>query len=573
MPGVDAMLSVCMMAVAVIGAVQTAFAAALVASTFATPPPPSGGDDLSASVVPEWSRITATAAAAARHVYPTRANAKARWRAPGALEFPARFSGDNPVGCAAWDINCRLDLSKREGLEFDFWCDDISQFSQLRFFLRSGKGWYSVWPFAPEKEGAWCRIRFKREDFSPDKSAAGLDDIVSIRVAGWRNGNRDAVLGMANLSYTDVSDKDLTREEIAERDRKTREWVRAQPSKRGERRAFACQSPRGICGDKSSNWERSVAELAKNGFNMLCVNFAWSGCADYSSAVLPPSAEMKERGDMLKPCLAACRRHGVELHAWKMFWRLGGKRCDPAEIAVARSRGAMAVDDAGRPFDDALCPSDPVTQSREIEAFVELAKTGVAGVQLDHIRQNGASSCFCPRCRALFEKSIGRTVADWPKDVRKGDALGEKWLAFRADTVTDFVRRLSSRVRREAPGVKISAAVFNSPASDHLGPGQDWTRWCREGLLDIVCPMDYTASPLLLKSMIDAQKAAAGRVEVVPYLGISLWPKGVDRVRTAAEQIAVVRDAGLDGFIFFNYAVWHLDQMKALREGPLKEDP
>ena len=83
----------------------------------------------------------------------------------------------------------------------------------------------------------------------------------------------------------------------------------------------------------------------------------------------------------------------------------------------------MAVDDAGRPFDDALCPSDPVTQSREIEAFVELAKTGVAGVQLDHIRQNGASSCFCPRCRALFEKSIGRTVADWPKDVRKGDAL------------------------------------------------------------------------------------------------------------------------------------------------------
>ena len=116
--------------------------------------------------------------------------------------------------------------------------------------------------------------------------------------------------------------------------------------------------------------------------------------------------------------------------------------------------------------------------------------------------------------------------------------------------------------------------MFNNPESDHLGLGQDWTRWCREGLLDRVCPMDYTASPLLLKSMVDAQKAAAGkRVEVIPGLGISLWPSGTDKVRIAAEQIAVVREAGFNGFIFFNYATWHLKQLEALREGPLKENP
>ena len=545
------------------------------ARPFATTPPPSGGNDLSVRVVPEWSRITATAAAAARHVYPLPRNARARWRAPGALELPAKFA-NNPIGCASWDINCKLDLTGHAGLEFDFWCDDISQFSQIRFFLRAGKGWYSVWPFAPEKEGAWCRIRFKTGDFSPEKGVPGLDKIAGIRISGWRNGKRDTTLAIANLSYTDVAAKKLSKEEVAERDRKTREWVRTQPSRSGEHRAFWCHSPDGIGGDraKTFGWDRSVKELAKNGFNALYVNMAWSGCADYKSAVLPPSSIMRERGDQLEQCLAACRKYGVELHAWKMCWLLGGKRCDPVEIAAARSRGAMAVDDSGKVSEDALCPSNPDTQARELDALAELAGKGVAGVHLDHIRQNGTSSCYCPRCRALFEKSIGRPIADWPADVRKGDALNDKWLAFRARTITDFVRRFSARVRRESPGVKLSAAVFNNPESDHLGLGQDWTRWCREGLLDRVCPMDYTASPLLLKSMVDAQKAAAGkRVEVIPGLGISLWPSGTDKVRIAAEQISVVREAGFNGFIFFNYATWHLKQLEALREGPLRENP
>ena len=88
-------------------------------------------------------------------------------------------------------------------------------------------------------------------------------------------------------------------------------------------------------------------------------------------------------------------------------------------------------------------------------------------------------------------------------------------------------------------------------------------------MLDIVCPMDYTVSPLLLKSMVEAQKAAGGKAKVIPGLGLSLWPKGVDKVRNAAEQIEVVRKAGLDGFIFFNYTVWNLNTIGALRQGVL----
>ena len=312
--------------------------------------------------------------------------------------------------------------------------------------------------------------------------------------------------------------------------------------------------------------------MKTNGFNAIYVNLAWAGCAYYKSEVLPPSPQMAGRGDQLEQCLAACRKHGVELHAWKMCWITGGtNRTDGTIAADAKTRGLLQVNDRGDELPNALCPTDPDVFHREVEAFVELAKKGVDGIHFDRVRYGGTSTCFCRGCRKRFEEKIGRKVSVWPGDVQQGGTLAREWTDFRADAVTALVREVARRVRQEAPGVKISAAVFNSPHTDREGVGQDWTLWCREGWLDIVCPMDYTVSPLLLKSMVVAQKAAGGKAKVIPGLGLSLWPKGVDKVRNAAEQIEVVRNAGVDGFIFFNYSIWHIPQLEALRQGPLRE--
>ena len=142
---------------------------AVVASTeFATPPPPLGGNDLTVQVIPGWTRRTASATALCGHVVSMEGNAPARWRCAGAVELPVKFA-DNPIVRASWDIACKIDLSDHAGIEFDFWCGDISQFSQLRFYLRSGGGWYATWPFAPDKEREWCRIRHRRRSQEADE--------------------------------------------------------------------------------------------------------------------------------------------------------------------------------------------------------------------------------------------------------------------------------------------------------------------------------------------------------------------------------------------------------------------
>ena len=140
---------------------------------------------------------------------------------------------------------------------------------------------------------------------------------------------------------------------------------------------------------------------------------------------------------------------------------------------------------------------------------------------------------------------------------------------MRSDNITALVRAVSERVRRESPGVKISAAVFASPRR----VAQDWVKWCHEGLLDFVCPMDYSTEDaegfrnLVAEQMKDV---AGSRVKLRLGLGLSCWlDKDHDALRMA-KQIEAVRSLGLDGF-----TVFELDQrataiLTMLHSGPTR---
>ena len=101
--------------------------------------------------------------------------------------------------------------------------------------------------------------------------------------------------------------------------------------------------------------------------------------------------------------------------------------------------------------------------------------------------------------------------------------------------------------------MKISAAVFTNAETSPSNVGQDWPAWCKEGLLDFVCPMDYVESPALFRGQVVPQKRVVGKVPVYPGIGLSCWRNdGRDAVRLA-KQILVVRELGLDGFTVFNF--------------------
>jgi uncharacterized lipoprotein YddW (UPF0748 family) len=328
----------------------------------------------------------------------------------------------------------------------------------------------------------------------------------------------------------------------------------------GEHRAFWCHSPFGVQG---MSWAEAVEALAVNGFTAVQPNMLWGGVAFFESEVLPVSPDVRTRGDQLKLCLDACKKHGVECHVWKVNWNMG-RRTPRDFVDRMKSEGRTQVRFDGRGEPRWLCPSHPANQALEIEAMVEVAqKYDVQGIHFDYIRYPGIESCYCHGCRKRFEKIFDLTVENWPKDALNSPTLKEKWFAFRRNNITQVVEAVSRKARKARPGVRISAAVFRNWPSDRNNIGQDWKRWCDEGYLDFVCPMDYTEDTAEFEACVARQKGWAGSVACYPGIGLSCWSDRTDICRLIA-QIEATRRNKTGGFTVFELGPRELKEVLPL---------
>ena len=102
------------------------------------------------SVLPAWAALTNVAAVKA--AFSTGESTwQAEFLAPGAVKLPVDFTGTPKAARASWDVKLPCDLRASPGLQFDFVCGDLTQFTSFSCYLKSGNGWYSA-PFAPEED-------------------------------------------------------------------------------------------------------------------------------------------------------------------------------------------------------------------------------------------------------------------------------------------------------------------------------------------------------------------------------------------------------------------------------------
>lgn len=330
-----------------------------------------------------------------------------------------------------------------------------------------------------------------------------------------------------------------------------RAYCSIQTPQENEQRAFWCHSPFGVLG---MEWDEAVKILADNGFTAILPNMLWGGTAYYKSEVLPVAPEIKEKGDQITKCLAACRKHGVECHIWKVNWNMSG-RTQKEFAGQMKKEGRTQVSFDGSSMDEWLCPSHPANQKLEIESMVEVVrKYDIDGIHFDYIRYPGEHCCFCKGCRQRFEGIIGTRIKNWPSDVRQDEELRKKWLDFRRSNITTVVAAVCEAARKIRPEIKISAAIFSNWPDCRDSIGQDWKLWCEKGYLDFVCPMDYTANNLKFENMVRRQLSLAGEVPCYPGIGLSTW-SSLDRVCRLIEQIKITRELRTGGFIVFEYGV------------------
>lgn len=320
-------------------------------------------------------------------------------------------------------------------------------------------------------------------------------------------------------------------------------FAAAQQPLAGEFRAFWCHSAFGV---KGMSWEEAIHRLADNGFTAILPNLLWGGVAYYPSQVLPVAPEVARQGDQLAQCLDACRKHGLQIHVWKVNWNLGSA---PKDFVDRLRRENRLQADARGQEEPWLCPSHPENQKLEVDSLLEIVRRyPVDGIHFDYIRYPGGDYCLCSGCRERFARALGSPVQRWPQDVLKDGAQRQAWLEWRRTNITSVVEAVSKQARAVQPKIRISAAVFRNWPMDRDHVAQDWKLWCDRGYLDFVCPMDYTASNAQFENWVRKQKTWTGQTPCYP--GIGAWELTPDRV---IGQIQLTRQLQTKGFVLFNY--------------------
>lgn len=325
---------------------------------------------------------------------------------------------------------------------------------------------------------------------------------------------------------------------------RTRSWLTRQPLPLPPLRgvwARADQIP-------ITTWTSLCTRLSQHGITDLFFHGLSPDAAHYPSTVLPPSEWATAFGDMLRVALEAAHAAGLRFHVWKVCWRLESKATD--RRAELQRAGRLQVSDRGETL-DWLCPSHPDNLRAEKDAIRELVRRyPVDGIHLDYIRYPDARACFCAGCRSRFESRYQQRLPRWP--LRPSDGpLWEEYSRWRVQQITRLVTDIRAMLKKERPAATFSAAVFGRYPSCVASVGQDWAAWLREGLVDFVCPMNYTPDATRFRQWVRDQMGLVDvRERIFPGIGVTASESRLDTI-DAIEQMRIVCEEGGRGWVLF----------------------
>ena len=360
----------------------------------------------------------------------------------------------------------------------------------------------------------------------------------------------------------------------AEKDEKIVQRICAMPSVPGEVRILDSRTPYGLWPDEGL---AKTAKMAKAwGFTALDVNVCCGPVAWYDSKVLHAAGEVAVHGDAVRQLVEACRANGLKSVAWRCCFRVKGL---PAAVDEAYSKagrfsvGRDLVQDKGF-----LCPVNPLNRQEDVEAFAELARTGLDAVEMDFIRYSGGGHCCCNACRKAFEEKLGTPVQNWPEDVFRGEkdgGLERQWRAFRVEAITSHIRDVRAAVKAANPRVELWSTCFQDVSIAYTVEAQDMVGWCREGLVDRLGFMDYTFTPAGFGGLIATHRIHdfGSFAAFAPIWGDVRWRGArtvAEKAWFAAKHIEAIRGQGYKSFCFFSETDETKSILDILAKGPLK---
>ncbi len=329
---------------------------------------------------------------------------------------------------------------------------------------------------------------------------------------------------------------------------------------------------------------RLVIEARTARINVLFVQVRRRGDALYTKSIDPPLDDPAyDPGfDALAYVIAQAHKEGIQVHAWlnaTPAWQGASPPRDPRHVfnqhgfSKTGTENWLTMNRQGKtrfPAGYFLDPGHPAAAAYITEVCLNVVRNyAVDGIHFDYIRYpettertpRGASVGYNPVSLQRFRLATGRKDTPEPGD--------EQWIAWRREQVTDLVRRIYLESKSVKPDIQVSAAAvaWGKPPikeSDFLDavPGQkvfqDWHGWLKEGILDLVVPMNYAreTDPTVRRwfdGWIRWEKSHKHGRQLAVGIGAYLNSKEANLA-----QLARVLETGsgrqIDGVCFFSYA-------------------
>lgn len=332
-----------------------------------------------------------------------------------------------------------------------------------------------------------------------------------------------------------------------------------------------------------------VRRAADAGFNTLIVQVRGRGDAYYRGRWEPPPPGWRSGSyDPLERTIREAHRRGLRVHAWINTNLVANADTLPADSThlVHRRPDLLAVPQplarqlyAANPRDSSyvqalaeyaranrdhteglyLSPAAPEVKEHIYSIWMDLVEHyDLDGLHFDYVRYPAPDYDYS---RIALDRFRDWLVPHLPDTTRLRfaerasfdplvytDSFPAAWDDFRRQQITELVERIYYGVKKRAPRLLVSAAVFADTASAHDRRYQDWQEWLRRGILDVACPMAYTDSLPLFRERIRTAVATVGGGRV--WAGIGAYRNTVDGT---VAQIGVARELGAAGIVLFSY--------------------
>lgn len=309
--------------------------------------------------------------------------------------------------------------------------------------------------------------------------------------------------------------------------------------------------------------------------------------------------------DPLKDWIQAAHQHGLKVHAWVQVFFAGNqdenietygpilKHYPQWRNVQRRHIGTdhpMPSDvEPGHYF---LDPANPEVQDFLDKLISEmLTLYPLDGLNLDYIRYPASAKPstgnymastwgYTDSARKQFQEAL-KTEAQAPEtkaalpaktdpmDLTPANPLWNRWITWKNNQISSFVRRLSEKAHAINPKLLVSAVIFPEPADNFAIKHQDWPTWTQKGYVQALTPIGFSPNPqeMYRQSWVIRQLTAD---QVPIYAGIFGMYNRVSPI-AFINQIHTAQQAGLPGIILFEGSRFTPEYEEALMEGPFRQ--